>query len=103
MYVLAVLAGCTYCLHAYFDWMQTPLTLWGPLYNNRGNVSSNENCKARWPECLEMCTIFFQRGLKLILLPYKAVDFAIATINILIIDVNFTHTYIYTYIYIKKK
>lgn len=59
MYVLAVLAGCTYCLHAYLEWMQTPLKLWGPLYNNWGNVSSNEYCKARWPECLEMCTIFF--------------------------------------------
>lgn len=59
MYVLAVLAGCTYCLHAYLEWMQTPLNLWGPLYNNWGTVSSNEYCKARWPECLEMCTISF--------------------------------------------
>lgn len=41
------------------EWMQTPLNLWGPLYNNWRNVSSIEYCKARWPECLEMCTIFF--------------------------------------------
>lgn len=59
MYDPAVLTGCTYCLHAYPEWMQTPLNLWGPLYNNWRNVSSIEYCKARWPECLEMCTIFF--------------------------------------------
>lgn len=35
-----------------------------------------------------MCTIFFQNRIKLILLPYKAMNFAISTINILIIDVN---------------
>lgn len=59
MYDPAVLTGCTYGLHACPEWMQTPLNLWGPLYNNWGNVSSIEYCKARWPDCLEMCTIFF--------------------------------------------
>lgn len=38
-------------------------------------------------ECLEMCTIFFQNSLKHILVPYKAVRFAVP-VNILIIDVN---------------
>ena len=38
MYDPAVLTGCIYCLHAYPEWMQTPLNLWGPLYNNWGNA-----------------------------------------------------------------
>lgn len=56
MYDPAVLTGCTYCLHVDTS---TFKNLWGPLYNNWGNVSSIEYCKASWPECLEMCTIFF--------------------------------------------
>lgn len=60
MYDPAVLTGCTYCLHAYPNVdTSTFKNLWGPLYNNWGNVSSIEYCKASWPECLEMCTIFF--------------------------------------------
>lgn len=39
-----------------------------------------------------MCTIFFYNRTKLILLPYKLVDFAISTMNILLIDVNLAHT-----------
>lgn len=38
------------------------------------------------------CALFsFSNSTKLILLPYKAVDFAISTTNILIIDVNLAH------------
>lgn len=66
--------------------LQTPLNLWRALYHNRGGFSvllSNE--------CLEMCTIFFQNSIKHILVPYKAVRFAVP-VNILIIDVNLVPT-----------
>lgn len=92
MYDPAVLTGCTYGLHAYSEWMQTPMNLWGPLYmTTEDTVSSIEYCKARWPECLETCTIFFLEWYKAYSFTYKAVDFAISTINILIIDVNIAH------------
>lgn len=38
-----------------------------------------------------MCTIFFQKSIKHILVPYKAVRFAVP-VNILIIDVNLAPT-----------
>lgn len=66
--------------------LQTPLNLWRALYHNRGAVSV-----LLINECLEMCTIFFQNSIKHILVPYKAVRFAVP-VNILIMDVNLVPT-----------